>query len=559
MHRFLIATLLCLGLVALAGRTEAQYIKVIAGYLPAGQSNTFYPRVPNNSALDTLYRIGGTYSVAGTLNIMEGAEVEFMPNSRIVDSSGGQIIANGFAGLQRRILFRGQFVNSSSIEWGHFLILPGAGQTLFANCRFTKFRKDNTVDNKLIYGVGATDAANSVAITNMSNGVGAVITTFSALTEIYDAIVDSCQTSYRGGAFAFLQAPLQSYFPNDDGRIALQNSHVRRLIIRDTRAYNTHAADPNTYGGAIYMASRTESLTPGYFIAGYLGNRPGPFFPASQDVMVFERCTAVNTNSAAGQLAKGGAIYVGSNTGLTLNTVRFTNDSAIAASGDLNAWGGAIAVHRTDANPNFQFSGPSIPIGSDKLPGLAIIRQATFDGNVAGLGGAINLDFTIGGIPPALNVDAENRNLSTGVRDSGLIQFINNVAYRQGGAVWTGGPSYYTGYLAPQNFNWPGGNRAVELRVKFMNNVAGVAGGSIYMSPQGTPDIQNRRVWHEMNSVNPMDSRVNRPTLTTSVLGGGAEYVGLRDSTFSTEYHGNFVIGGSGGAVAMNEPQGFTG
>ena len=52
--------------------------------------------------------------------------------------------------------------------------------------------------------------------------------TFSRKTWLEDIIVDSCQASFRGGAFAFLQAPAAAYgtdcfgSPNagDDGRLA---------------------------------------------------------------------------------------------------------------------------------------------------------------------------------------------------------------------------------------------------------------------------------------------------------------------------------------------------
>jgi hypothetical protein len=45
---------------------------------------------------DTLYRISGTYMIAGTLIIEPGTTVEFLPNGRIIDSVGGRIIADGY-------------------------------------------------------------------------------------------------------------------------------------------------------------------------------------------------------------------------------------------------------------------------------------------------------------------------------------------------------------------------------------------------------------------------------------------------------------------------------
>lgn len=46
---------------------------------------------------DTLYRISGNYVIAGTLIIEPGTRVEFLPNGRIIDSTGGRIIADGRA------------------------------------------------------------------------------------------------------------------------------------------------------------------------------------------------------------------------------------------------------------------------------------------------------------------------------------------------------------------------------------------------------------------------------------------------------------------------------
>jgi len=104
MNRFLIAFILCLGAFGIANTAQAQWIVQVSGYLNAGQERILHSRVPNNSALDTIYQVLGSYNVAGTLRIQEGAEVQFLPNSRIIDSTGGKIIANGFTGQQRRIL-----------------------------------------------------------------------------------------------------------------------------------------------------------------------------------------------------------------------------------------------------------------------------------------------------------------------------------------------------------------------------------------------------------------------------------------------------------------------
>ena len=558
MRRFLTVFIVLLALTGLTSQAGAQWLPSISGYLPAGQTKVFSPRVPGNSALDTIYNIDGDYHVAGTLIIMEGAEVHFAPNSRIIDSTGGKIIANGFTGLNRRILFHGAPVNPASYEWGHFLILPGADSCFFANVHFVGFRKRTTVDVTLLYG-SSSGAANGAAINNAANGNGGVISTFSQKTWIEDAIVDSCQTSYRGGAFAFMQAPVNSYFPNDDGRLALANSQVRKIIVRDTRCFNGESSgsfpDLNALGGAIYMASNGSSNAT--YVTAFLGNQKGPFFADSQDVMLFERCSANNTGAGGSNFSKGGAIYVGSKTGLVIERATFNSDSAIISrSLDLNAWGGAIAVSSTSSQPGFGV--PPLPPAGWVQPtpgtitaGLTILKTASFNGCVAGLGGAIQLDFVSSVSYPYLNIDGENIQPGFGIRDSGLITFNGNVGYNKGGAIYTSSPIFVKGYLAPVTFPWIGGAYPVELRVKYFNNVAGIAGGAVYLSTAGggIPAIVNRRVWYLQNGVNCKDPRINTPSYSLIVDGGGAEYVGRDDSTFATEYTGNYCIGGNGGAI----------
>jgi len=582
MHRYITAFIVLLAL-AFAGEAHAQWIKTISGYLPAGQTNELFPRVPNNSALDTIYQIAGNYDVSGTLKIDEGSELEFLPNSRVLDSAGGKIVANGYTGLNRRILFRGLAVNANSHEWGHFVILPNSDSAYFANVRFVNFRKRNTVDVTPIYSPFSdpTRAAFNNAINADINGVGACIATFSHNTYIYDAIVDSCQASFAGGAFAFLQAPAGWPTP-DDGRLALVGKQVGLLTIRDTRVYNNETTNPQSttaLGGAIYMSSNNAGYLQSDNLVCYLGyngfvtgtpSNPVTFTPA-QDLMLFERCTADNSfdNVVVGthvDYAEGGAIYVGTNTALVLSQCTFNTDSAVQAD-DANAWGGAIAVNQYSGSP-IQTNNGSL---TDQMPGLSILKTATFRGNVAGVGGAIHIDMTpvnqIFTVPAArLIIDGEHivpmPGFSVPVRDSGKIWFDGNIAYMEGGAIYSPNKVYITGYLAPNNFPWPGGSDSVELRVEFSNNVAAVGGGSIYLDAYsgGTPDLVERRAWHLDNSVNPFDPRlnpaggVNRGTLYgMGVIGGGAEFVGLRDSTFATEFSHNFVVGGNGGAVNLED------
>lgn len=582
MQRFLIALFISLVFVGVAQESKAQYLVDVSGYLLPGVTRTFYSRTPANTQTDTIYRISGNYSISGKLIIQPGAEVHFLPGGRIVDSAGGKIIANGFDRsnpniLQSRIQIRGFNVNSRSYEWGHIVVLPGADSVFFANVRFAFFRKKESIDNQLIYGnadlPGDNRLTNSLAIIRSSNGTGGVMTSFSAKTWLYDIIVDSCQAIYKGGAFAFLQAPSASYFPNDDARLALANHQVRRLLIRDTRVFNetaVHNASPTAmwddggaYGGAIYMSARIGA-TSANFRSGFLGYTDSviypmgipSFLPKEVDTMHFERCTANNPATAAtvpNQQAYGGAIYIGNFTGLTTALIGCYSDSAIAASGDQNMLGGAIYVSKTSADPAWL----PPPAPTSRNPGLSVIHRGSFIGNVAGYGGAIYCDWQANGSlttnGPSLNIDGDNviQVIPFVLRDSGVIQFISNTAYYEGGAIFQNWYTYVTGYLSPLT-NFPHRWDSVELRVRFFNNCAGIAGGSVYLNPLGNPDYQVRRTWHLGNFVNPLDPRINRPAYEMQVLGGGAEFLGTRDSCFAVEYHRNYVIGGNGGAVYMN-------
>ncbi len=584
MYRCLTALVVMLGLAASSGQVGAQQIKRISGYIPPGVTQYFYPRVPNNSALDTIYQIAGDLHIGGKLLIAEGAEVWFLSDSRIIDSTGGKIVANGYAtlpgltNLDRRILFRGAPEGDSSFEWGHFIILPNSDSAFFSNVRFTNFRKRNSVDQTDIYSPIFDNAHSTfdAAINNAINGVGGVIATFSAKTFIYDAIVDTCRASFAGGAFAFLQSPTGWPAP-DDGRLALKNKQVCLLTIRDVKVDNIETELPYVsdfaQGGAIYMASNSSSYLIPDSLTGYLGhnafvtgvpNAPVSF-SATQDIMLFERCTAFNSfNNLVGNsnvdFAEGGAIYVGTNTGLVISQCTFNNDSAVEAF-DGNSWGGAVSVSAFSGSPNENLV--TNGTANDQLPGLKVIKTSTFAGCVAGQGGAIHLDnpTNVLGIPvPRLVIDAENvisvvPGVVGPVRDSGLILFTGNIAYLYGGSIYAPNQVYIKGYLAPANYPWPGGVDSVELRVKFYNNVAGEGGGAIYLDGNagGTPDIVQRRTWFLQNSVNPYDARVGRSQYGSAVLGGGAEYVGFRDSTFSTEFNGNFVMGGNGGAVEIQD------
>ena len=88
MQRWFRLSSLLLVLTAAFNVAQAAYVEV-RGSLPPGAVRVF--------VRDTVYRISGTYTIGGTLLIEPGTTVEFMPNGRLVDSTGGRIIADGRA------------------------------------------------------------------------------------------------------------------------------------------------------------------------------------------------------------------------------------------------------------------------------------------------------------------------------------------------------------------------------------------------------------------------------------------------------------------------------
>jgi len=122
---------------------------------------------------------------------------------------------------ENRINFIGQPVDNFSREWGHIVILPGAGISFFRNCTFDGFRKDTTVDRTKYYGyeafatnplpwmnltTGQVDNLNN-QMRVLTNGSGGAITTFSSRTWLIDCEFKNNMARNRGGAIQFLQAP----------------------------------------------------------------------------------------------------------------------------------------------------------------------------------------------------------------------------------------------------------------------------------------------------------------------------------------------------------------
>lgn len=89
MQRWFRLSSLLLALTAALSVVQAQDYVEVRGSLSPGVVRVF--------VRDTIYRISGTYTIGGTLVIEPGTRVEFLPNGRLVDSTGGRIIADGRA------------------------------------------------------------------------------------------------------------------------------------------------------------------------------------------------------------------------------------------------------------------------------------------------------------------------------------------------------------------------------------------------------------------------------------------------------------------------------
>jgi predicted outer membrane repeat protein len=89
MQRWFRLSSLLLVLTAFFSVAQAQDYVEVRGSLTPGNVRVF--------VRDTVYRISGTYTIGGTLIIEPGTRVEFLPNGRLIDSTGGRIIADGRA------------------------------------------------------------------------------------------------------------------------------------------------------------------------------------------------------------------------------------------------------------------------------------------------------------------------------------------------------------------------------------------------------------------------------------------------------------------------------
>lgn len=145
---------------------------------------------------DSLYRVNGTYTIGGTLIIEPGTTVEFTDNGRMIDSTGGRIIADGrmsvtynnvnfanvdldpaIAGIQRPYGFADP---AFFLAPGVFTISTPNEVTVAGNRNTAVSGKNNFVynvvlDTTLAAGqIGGTANSRNRRLINLSNPTGAV-------------------------------------------------------------------------------------------------------------------------------------------------------------------------------------------------------------------------------------------------------------------------------------------------------------------------------------------------------------------------------------------------
>ena len=613
MQRWFRLSSLLLALTAVLSVGHAQDYVEVRGSLPPGDVRVF--------VRDTVYRVSGTYTIGGTLVIEPGTRVEFLPNGRLIDSTGGRIIADGrasatynanaasalqppysgyddpgyfgapgvltssiyteptihpsnygtvfnvdlgadpnlqgltpaeavvyhaarlrFGGVisairlnpwfrekagssinvrPERITFVAGDVNNFSREWGHIIVLPGAGAAFFRDVDFLNFRKDTTVDNEPIYyanvngsnfSLQQATAANDNLL-RMTNGGGGAISTFSVRTWLVGCNFRNNMARYHGGALQILQAP-----QDNTGSLQLWPTANLGSLPRYDMNTNPFLTDPMTaqpydqqltaidmlhvdYNGPMLTDSERQRYDDAR-LAVYLGRiRQNRFTgnrtllsdvdtvrvggirvvtDANREATVYETQTRSQKNSSFG-----GAIYIDGrdpmiiglgindfqgkdtlelNSNYSLNRQPSTPNNTVVTDG---AKGGAVYV---GAQTAVVFAGrytdnmTSVPFITEHTEADPAIASATYSH-----GGAIYASSAAHQIQIRGNLD-----------NNPATHFLNNMSGR-GGAI----------YVA-QNDNMPqhsphiGGSdgiitaRNYGFNIKFKNNEATAAGGAIF-------------------------------------------------------------------------------
>lgn len=413
------------------------------------------------------------------------------------------------------------------------------------------------------------------------------------------------------GSAAILLNPIQYRPTYDDGRMAANMGRIRRLVFRDNRVvvgavvddvkgyrdttvvaplYNTGGIAKNeAQGGAVYVSGRRLAtvffgsgqslLTPVIRTAGGIGCETiapptdscqnGSYARDPYDEIICERNHAVNFQAASVYTngARGGAFYIGDSSSMVFQRAKFTENFTAVPNIPIDDWENRANLSQ----------GGGIYMSS-RSPRLTIRDLAYFENNKSGQGGAI---YT------AAIEDAWNKDTVSPLITGDSIFFLGNKAEYDGGAIYSQRNmqvrSKYDFCSSCADDN--------DRRVRIEGNCAGLSGGGATIDNR-TNSVNSRggidQSLVKNNSVgdsacindyrlillhNPLiepfgnflknfgtyqvrDSFIFSSKLREQILGGGGlfSYYGNSGSFMGTEFFGNRVKGGNGGAVAIIAP-----
>lgn len=376
----------------------------------------------------------------------------------------------------------------------------------------------------------------------------------------------------------YLPEPLTDAYRQgfDDGRLALMLGRYRRLHFEDnyvqlafldinnvktgddtTRAAAYPYANGNhAQGGAIYLSGVIEYkerlMEVGLGVNNSINTATGEVFFPEPDFFIARGNQARNfQNSPDSEGARGGAIYVGNYTSLTV-AGEFTNNSTRAKFFDdpntfgekvyLYSQGGAIFHENTLGR--LQLRGG---------PARENLNPTYFTGNTAGAGGALFVDGNTSDWESPV-IGGSDVTLTT--RDYGFdIKFENNSALTFGGAI-----------LSMRNMSINGAGGVAEdlelgydgkYSVRFWNNDAGFAGGAIDVRiPSAIPPLPPFKRAVQMVRAEFINNTVGENVAErnlTEIRGGGAVYSFNGDIRLvkGVDFINNTVYHGNGGALSI--------
>ncbi len=271
-----------------------------------------------------------------------------------------------------------------------------------------------------------------------------------------------------------------------------------------------------------------------------------------------------STSTIQGSLgARGGAIYVGSNTSLIV-AGKFASNLAEAP------W---LLTEQSVANDGFYASGGAIY--AEKTRGrLQVVggperdtefdNPTIFENNQAGTGGAIFVTYNLDNSDNYMSPIVGGSNTTINTRNYGYnIIFKDNIAYSFGGAIFSNRnfTIYGAGGVESNSLIGYGG----KYPVIFENNQAGFSGGAITIKLPISSDLVESDRAVEVVRARFLNNKVGYSVyddnnLKTQIRGGGAIYTinGSLSVVKGVEFNENMVKNGNGGAIAMVNPQSNT-